>query len=163
MQINNSFCRLSWSGRFHIIIDWRTIRRRHCCILRHKQREREGERERVLRNAVLQITTQEINEAERHHFGYILFTWVVSVLPAEGWRYTRWFKYDRDDLCVNKSQFVPVIFEPPCTWCSSNEDYIRPTHSTYKFILIQVTFRTFFSVVQQLTTIASVEFQNKWS
>jgi hypothetical protein len=23
---------------------------------------------------------------------------------------TRWFKYDRDDLCVNKSQFVPVIF-----------------------------------------------------
>ena len=30
--------------------------------------------------------------------------------------YTRWFKYDRDDLCVNKSQFVPVIFEPPCTY-----------------------------------------------
>ena len=29
-------------------------------------------------------------------------------------KYTRWFKYDRDDLCVNKSQFVPVIFEPPC-------------------------------------------------
>jgi hypothetical protein len=29
--------------------------------------------------------------------------------------YTRWFKYDRDCLCVNKSQFVPVIFEPPCT------------------------------------------------
>jgi hypothetical protein len=29
--------------------------------------------------------------------------------------YTRWFKYDRDWLCVNKSQFVPVIFEPPCT------------------------------------------------
>ena len=28
--------------------------------------------------------------------------------------YTRWFKYDRDWLCVNKSQFVPVIFEPPC-------------------------------------------------
>ena len=27
---------------------------------------------------------------------------------------TRQFKYDRDDLCVNKSQFVPVIFEPPC-------------------------------------------------
>jgi hypothetical protein len=26
----------------------------------------------------------------------------------------RWFKYDRDHLCVNKSQFVPVIFEPPC-------------------------------------------------
>jgi hypothetical protein len=27
---------------------------------------------------------------------------------------TRWFKYDWDYLCVNKSQFVPVIFEPPC-------------------------------------------------
>jgi hypothetical protein len=23
-------------------------------------------------------------------------------------------KYDRDDLCVNKSQFIPVISEPPC-------------------------------------------------
>jgi hypothetical protein len=29
--------------------------------------------------------------------------------------YTRWFKYDGDNLCVNKSQFVQVIFEPPCT------------------------------------------------
>ena len=29
---------------------------------------------------------------------------------------TRWFKYDRDYLCVNKSQFVPVIFEPPCIY-----------------------------------------------
>jgi hypothetical protein len=29
--------------------------------------------------------------------------------------YTRWFKYDRHWLCVNKSQFVPVIFEPPWT------------------------------------------------
>jgi hypothetical protein len=28
---------------------------------------------------------------------------------------TRWFKYDRGWLCVNKSQFVPIIFEPPCT------------------------------------------------
>jgi hypothetical protein len=28
---------------------------------------------------------------------------------------TRWFKYDRDYLCINKSQFAPVIFEPPCT------------------------------------------------
>ena len=27
----------------------------------------------------------------------------------------RWFKYDRDWLCVKKSQFLPVIFEPPCT------------------------------------------------
>jgi hypothetical protein len=28
--------------------------------------------------------------------------------------HTRWFKYDRDYLCVKKSQFVPVVFEPPC-------------------------------------------------
>jgi hypothetical protein len=28
--------------------------------------------------------------------------------------FTRWFKYDRDYLCVNKPQFVLVIFEPPC-------------------------------------------------
>jgi hypothetical protein len=27
---------------------------------------------------------------------------------------TRWFKYDWDYLCVNKSWFVLVIFEPPC-------------------------------------------------
>jgi hypothetical protein len=29
---------------------------------------------------------------------------------------TRWFKYDRDYLCVNKSQFIPVIFEQPFTY-----------------------------------------------
>jgi hypothetical protein len=29
---------------------------------------------------------------------------------------TRWFKYDWDDLCVNKSQFVLVIFELPCIY-----------------------------------------------
>ena len=27
---------------------------------------------------------------------------------------TRWFKYERDYLCVNKPVTVPVIFEPPC-------------------------------------------------
>jgi hypothetical protein len=35
---------------------------------------------------------------------------------------TRWFKYDRDYLCVNKSQFVPVIFEPPCTNINCTSD-----------------------------------------
>jgi hypothetical protein len=30
--------------------------------------------------------------------------------------HTRWFKYDWDYLCVNKSQFVPVIFEAPCIY-----------------------------------------------
>jgi hypothetical protein len=33
--------------------------------------------------------------------------------------FTRWFKYDWDDLCVNKSQFFPVIFEPPCICCDT--------------------------------------------
>jgi hypothetical protein len=35
---------------------------------------------------------------------------------ATGSEITRWFKYERDYLCVNKSQFVPVIFEPPCIY-----------------------------------------------
>jgi hypothetical protein len=34
---------------------------------------------------------------------------------AEGMDIQGGSKYDRDYLCVNKSQFVPVIFEPPCT------------------------------------------------
>jgi hypothetical protein len=45
-----------------------------------------------------------------------------SIISTEQFRHslsnsqcTRWFKYDRDDLCVNKSQFVPVIFESICT------------------------------------------------
>jgi hypothetical protein len=32
------------------------------------------------------------------------------------------------DLCVNKSQFVPVIFEPPCTLTLSNQpSYMKDT------------------------------------
>jgi hypothetical protein len=38
----------------------------------------------------------------------------VTCLHTVSPGHTRWFKYDRDDLCVNKSQFVPVILEPPC-------------------------------------------------
>ena len=41
---------------------------------------------------------------------------------------TRWFKYDRDWLCVNKSQFVPVIFEPPCIYIHT---YVRIYIHTY--------------------------------
>ena len=41
----------------------------------------------------------------------------VSSLPKTRVCCTRWFKYDRDYLCVNKSQFFPVIFEPPCIFC----------------------------------------------
>ena len=38
---------------------------------------------------------------------------------------TRWFKYDWDCLCVNKSQFVPVIFKPPCMYVCM---YVFPDH-----------------------------------
>ena len=50
---------------------------------------------------------------------------------------TRWFKYDRDYLCVNKSQFVPVIFEPPCTFRtglspkSVDKDLVGSDHAFY--------------------------------
>ena len=37
---------------------------------------------------------------------------------------TRWFKYDRDYLCVNKSQFVPVIFEPPCNKYADSRTFV---------------------------------------
>jgi hypothetical protein len=46
--------------------------------------------------------------------------------------YTRWFKYDRNYLCVNKSQFVPVIFEPPCN------KHTSPVLSTYTSIFWQL-------------------------
>jgi hypothetical protein len=66
--------------------------------------------------------------------------------------YTRWFKYDRDYLCVNKSQFVPVIFEPPCN-CkfearpfTMSKDNI-PTVNQYLFnIYFSVCYKIKFSV-----------------
>jgi hypothetical protein len=51
--------------------------------------------------------------------------------------FTRWFKYDRDYLCVNKSQFVPVIFEPPCnTYCFSTAKMIRERASMLRYTYI---------------------------
>jgi hypothetical protein len=43
---------------------------------------------------------------------------------------TMWFKYDRDYLCVNKSQFVPVIFEPPCIWGPDTPDRTKVTNES---------------------------------
>jgi hypothetical protein len=43
---------------------------------------------------------------------HLILNLITRIILGEEYR---WFKYDRDDLCVNKSQFVPVIFEPPCT------------------------------------------------
>jgi hypothetical protein len=46
--------------------------------------------------------------------------------------YTRWFKYDRDDLCVNKLQFVPVIFEQTLNM------HILYTYLLYVYIYIYI-------------------------
>ena len=51
---------------------------------------------------------------------------------------TRWFKYDRDDLCVNKSQFVPVIFEPPCNSEIKNEPGNAPA-PLFAFLTLTAT------------------------
>jgi hypothetical protein len=51
---------------------------------------------------------------------------------------TRWFKYDRYDLCVNKSQFVLVIFEPPCTYT-----FYKHVHCTQTFHKVIHCARTF--------------------
>jgi hypothetical protein len=58
-------------------------------------------------NTTLLHSNYHILHAETHNT--ILLCFQVMVYYG-----TRWFKCDRDDLCVNKSQFFPVIFEPPC-------------------------------------------------
>jgi hypothetical protein len=55
----------------------------------------------------LRLTKRDVTSAQ------CSFNWNSSVVVTSKGN-TRWFKYDREDLCVNKSQFVPVIFEPPC-------------------------------------------------
>jgi hypothetical protein len=65
-----------------------------------------------------------ITKATNSHSEYVIRQALTSfALRMKGWLEdkvwclygsTRWFKYDRDDLCVNKSQFVPVIFELTC-------------------------------------------------
>jgi hypothetical protein len=52
---------------------------------------------------------------------YTTDTQQVPGLEINTAAYTRWFKYDWDCLCVNKSQFVPVIFEPPCNSTSNSQ------------------------------------------
>jgi hypothetical protein len=49
---------------------------------------------------------------------------VLTVCRTTDVQYTRWFKYDRDYFCVNKSQFVPVIFEPPCVFSKERANSI---------------------------------------
>ena len=62
---------------------------------------------------------------------YLLQDFNLTYFPTENaavWQCTRWFKYDRDWLCVNKSQFVPVIFKPPCTSDSRATIYLLHAH-----------------------------------
>jgi hypothetical protein len=59
-----------------------------------------------------------INLAKNRDRWQALVNAVMKILvPYNGGNFlsTMWFKYDRDYLCVKKSQFVPVIFEPPCS------------------------------------------------
>jgi hypothetical protein len=55
------------------------------------------------------LVTEQFGFRQTYSMDNAIFQLLYQILN------TRWFKYDRDDLCVNKSQFVPVIFEPPCT------------------------------------------------
>ena len=66
-------------------------------------------------------------------------TFCYSLLIAELLRdlvCTRWFKYDRDYLCVNKSQFVPVIFEPPCNLLLQIEATFLLSLILHQFVLL---------------------------
>jgi hypothetical protein len=65
-------------------------------------------------------------------FTVTLYNWLSNVFFFFKWN-TRWFKYDRDDLCVNKSQFVPVIFEPPCK-LSSHTFKEKKKKKSYVFV-----------------------------
>jgi len=49
-----------------------------------------------------------LRTARNHRILFMPMDWLIDC--------TRWFKYDRDWLCVNKPQSVPVILEPPCTY-----------------------------------------------
>jgi hypothetical protein len=75
---------------------------------------------RIKRNGYVYIFYFDVNftvHAE-HLNNTKLPTYIHNVIVHVSWRLfiTKWFKYDLDDLCVNKSQSVPVIFEPPCNY-----------------------------------------------
>jgi hypothetical protein len=70
-----------------------------------------------------------------HYVAYMQTAEVIAFAYVSYFQkaFTRWFKYDRDYLCVNKSQFVPVISEPPCiTYQSpwSDEAFVEQLPST---------------------------------
>ena len=45
---------------------------------------------------------------------------------------TRWFKYDRDWFGLFTHKSVPVIFEPPCTRCETEEMLLVTVGDTHK-------------------------------
>ena len=61
-----------------------------------------GEEDKCIQNFSLE-NLKERNHVEDHTLhGKVRF------------KCTKWFKYDRDCLCVNLVTSVPAIFEPPC-------------------------------------------------
>jgi hypothetical protein len=60
------------------------------------------------------VISQLLKKYVRSMFGSCHRNYLLLKTKNSHMQNTRWFKYDRDYLCVNKSQFVPVIFEPPC-------------------------------------------------
>lgn len=68
---------------------------------------KEGIRVEFLRNLIYEcswISNYLTAKSQTYHLRYLLIV-AFKIFP-----YTRWFNYYRDYLCVNKSQFVPVIF-----------------------------------------------------
>ena len=70
-------------------------------------------------------------EANLNHnvfrFNFIYESYKTGCFFSE---YTRWFKYDRDCLCVNLATSVPVIFEPPCTLWDTFTVKVEEKHLT---------------------------------
>ena len=78
-------------------------------------------------------------------YGMYMYLYICTYVCTD--KYTRWFKYDRDYLCVNKSQFVPVIFEPPCTirtnkWLDNK--YYTPSRRYWKLASLPSVRRSIF-------------------
>jgi hypothetical protein len=73
-----------------------------------------------IRHLWLAVSYRHFGKAHRSHLQGSNSTHCAPDMEKQkGTKFTRWFKYDRDWLRVNKSQFVPVIFEPPCIYISS--------------------------------------------
>jgi hypothetical protein len=71
------------------------------------------------------------------------FSFWILVSVKKGRYNKRWFKYDRNYLCVNKSQFVPVIFEPPCISALMRFTPLEYNYSKSQYLFTSTTFLLF--------------------